>query len=422
MITLALHLYGMATLGCSKVAAVLKVVFGEIAGKTPHHTTIRNWVIRNGCYNLEKPIEKSDDIVGIGDVTIALGKLKCLAILGVRMNKLEERGNYTLAHNDVEILGLHLTEKSTGDFANQSFEATRDRIGSDFLAFVIDQGSDVKKGGNLFHEQHPNTVIIHDIPHKMSLIMQHTLKNDSMWAKYITKLTETKRLIYQTELAAMLPPNQRSKARFMDISYLIDWHERVLESKRSGRLDSIPEERYQKYFGWLDDFELPLKDVRFMQGALEMIKSVCREHGLSYHAYEYIKMNFTEVSSLIGDEKINKFLNEALKSLEIEVRKLKEDQVVLCSTEVLESIFGKYKELNSSSQGINGNILGIATFVGPKLTDQTVKEAMEGCSTKSGIMWFKEKVTKTIGSLRRQFFYANKGTKFDNVFAEVTVP
>jgi hypothetical protein len=399
----------MATLGCSKVAAVLKVIFGGITEKIPHHTTIRNWVIRNGCYTLLKPIEKSEDMVGIGDVTIALGKLKCLAILGVRMNTLEKRGDYTLAHSDVEILGLHLTEKSTGEFANKSFEETRSRIGSEFLAFVIDQGSDVKKGGNLFHEQHPNTIIIHDIPHKMSLVMEHTLKNDAMWAEFIKKLTETKRLIYQTELAAMVPPTQRSKARFMDISYLIDWHERILESKRSGRLDSIPEERYQKYFGWLLDFELPLKDIRFMEGALDMIKSICREHGLSHDTYNYISIYFAEVSSLIEDEKIIKFFDKALKSLEIETRKLKEGQVILCSTEVLESIFGKYKELNSSSQGINGNILGIATFVGSKLTEQTVKEALEGCSTESGISWIKQKVTETLGSLRRRFFGPIKG-------------
>ena len=84
----------------------------------------------------------------------------------------------------------------------------------------------------------------------------------------------------------------------------------------------------------------------------------------------------------------------------------------LCSTEVLESIFGKYKELNSGSQGINGNILGLATFVGPKLTEQTAKQAMEGCSTKSGNDWIKQRVGSTLGSLRHRFF-KSKGTKFD---------
>lgn len=416
MIKLALDLYGMATLGCSKVSAVLKVIFGEIAERTPHHTTVRNWIIRNGCYNLEKSVEQSNDLVGIGDITVSSGKLKCLAILGVRMNKLKQRANYTLTHRDVEILDLHLSEKSTGEFVHNSFESTLNRIGSNFLGIVIDQGSDIKKGVNLFQKEHPNTLVIHDIPHKMSLVMKHALQGDVNWNGFIKKLLETRRLIQQTELAAMAPPTQRKKSRFMDIGYLLDWPERVLECRRSGRMNIISEERYQKYFGWLKEFEIPLKDWRFMQGALDMIKSICRAHGLSHDTYDYLRIRFKEMACLVKDEKLRKFLIDALKAVEVESCKLKEGQVMVCSTEVLESIFGKYKELNPSSQGISANVLGLATFVGSKLTEETVKQAMEKCSTKAGIDWIKRKVVNTLGRLRHRFFHGIKGTKFDKCF------
>jgi hypothetical protein len=412
----------MATLGCSKVAATLRVIFGEIGKKTPHHTTIRNWMIRNGCYNLKKPIEKSDDWIAIADVTIGLGKLKCLAILGVQMSKLKKRTDYTLNHKNVEILGLHLTEKATGEFAYKSFEETRNRIGFDFLGAVTDQGPDIRNGGKQFQGYHPNTVIIHEIPHKMSLVMERTLKDDVMWTEFTKKIAETKRFIQQTELAAMLPPNQRSKARFMDIGYILDWPERVLEAKKSGRLDSIPEGRYQQYFGWIKEFLSPISNWKFMVGALDMIKGICREHGLSHDTYEYLRLFFAEASSSIDDDALKEFLKNALKAVEEESRKLKEGEVMLCSTEVLESIFGKYKELNYGSQGINGNILGLATFVGPELTEQTVKEAMEGCSTNSGINWIKQKVGNTLGSLRHRFFREIKGTKFDSELARTFTP
>lgn len=396
------------------------MIFGEIAEKTPHHTTIRNWVIRNGCYNLEKSIKESNDLVAIGDITIALGKLKCLAILGVSMSKLEQRADYTLTHEDVVILGLHPTEKSTGEFVHKSFEETQKRLGIDLMGVVIDQGSDITKGVRQFQEQHSNVVVIHDISHKMSLVMQHELKDDVVWAEFTKKLLETKRLIQQTELAAMTPPNQRSKARFMDIGYILNWPDRVLESKRCGRLDIITEERYQKYFGWLAEFQLPLSNWKFMEGSLDLIKSVCREHGLSHDSYNYLKLLFEEPLSATDDEKLIKFLRKALKAVEEESNKLSEGQVILCSTEVLESIFGKYKELNPGSHGVNGNILGLATFVGPKLTEPTVKEAMEKCSTQTGIGWIKQKVVNTIGSLRYQFFRGKiKVTKFDNEFASV---
>jgi hypothetical protein len=157
-----------------------------------------------------------------------------------------------------------------------------------------------------------------------------------------------------------------------------------------------------------------------MEGAVDMINSVCREHGLSHETYEFLQINFEEAFS-VDDEYLIKFLKEALKSVEEESCKLKPGQVMLCSTEVEESIFGKFKELNSGGQGIGSNILGLATFVGPKLTEASIKEAMEGCSTKKGLQWIKQKVGDTLGSIRHRIFHGIKGTKFDNKFSECAV-
>ena len=417
---LALDLYGQATLGCSKIATVLKIIFGGVTKRTPHRTTVRNWFIRYGLHNLEKPIKKSDDMVAIGDITISLGKLKCLAILGARTGQLKQREDYTLNHQDVEILGLHITEKATGDFVQESFEETRKRIGFDFLGIVIDQGAEMKKGCRQYQKDHTNTIVIHDIKHKMSLVMEHALKKNFVWIEYNKKILETRRLIQQTEFAAMVPPRQRNKARYMDIGYLLNWRKRVLEAKQSGRLDCIPQKRYEEYFGWLEGYEKAFEDWDFMAGALDMINSICREHGLSHETYEYLKMNFEEAYS-VDDEYLIKFLKEALKSVEEESCKLKSGQVMLCSTEVEESIFGKFKELNTGCQGIGSNILGLATFVGSKLTEASIKEAMENCSTKKGLQWIKQKVGDTIGSVRHRIFYGSKGTKFDTNFSECFV-
>lgn len=371
-------------------------------------------------HNLEKPIEKSDDMIAIGDITISLGKLKCLAILGARIGKLKQREDYTLNHQDVEILGLHITEKATGDFVQQSFEETRKRTGFDFVGIVIDQGAEMKKGCRQYQKDHANTLVIHDIKHKMSLVMEHALKKNFVWIEFNKKMLETRRLIQQTEFAAMVPPRQRNKARYMDIGYILNWRKRVLEVKQNGRLDCIPQKRYEEYFGWLEEYKKASEDWDFMEGAVDMINSVCREHGLSHETYEYLKINIEEAFS-VDDEYLIKFLKEALESVEEESCKLKPGQVMLCSTEVLESIFGKFKELNIGGQGIGSNILGLATFVGSKLTEASIKEAMEGCSTKKGLQWIKQKVGDTLGSIRRRMFYGIKGTKFDTNFSECAV-
>jgi hypothetical protein len=417
MIKLALDLYGRATLGCSKVSTVLKVIFEDVTERIPHRTTVRTWFIRNGLHNLEKPIEKSEDMVAIGDITISLGKLKCLAIFGTRMKKLEQRKDYTLNHQDVEILGLHITEKATGDFVQQSFENTYNRIGFDLLGAVIDQGAEMKKGCRQYQKEHTNTLIIHDIKHKMSLVMEHTLKPSLIWAGFNKKMMETRRLVQQTELAVLAPPTQRSKARFMDIGYILKWRKRILEAKQSGRLDYIPNERYEKYFGWLNEYEKVSEDWDFMEGVVDMVNSTCRKCGLSHETYESLRMNIEEAFK-IDEEHLNKFLKDVLKSIEEESCKLKPGQVMLCSTEVEESIFGKYKELNLGGQEIGSNILGVATFVGPKQTEASIKEAMECCSAKKGLGWIKQKVVDTLGSIRYRLFRGIKKTKFDNEFSE----
>jgi len=148
IIKMALELHGHATLGCRKIVRVLEVFAKQVALSIPHHTTVRQWIIRHGCHSLQTPLNHADDWICIGDLTISVGKLKCLAVLGVQWCNLEAKSDLTLPHKDVELLGLYPTEKSTGNFIEEALEDSAKRIGGHFLATVIDQGSDIKKGAN----------------------------------------------------------------------------------------------------------------------------------------------------------------------------------------------------------------------------------------------------------------------------------
>jgi hypothetical protein len=358
-------------------------------------------------------LEQADDWIVIGDLTISVGKLKCLATLGVRMKDLELRDDLTLAHKDVEVLGIYPTEKSTGEFAEKAFEDSSKRVGSVFFAVIIDQGSDIKNGAKRYQQNHSNVKILHDISHKLSNLVEHELEDDKKWLEFIQKLNLTRRRVYQTELAALMPKRQRDKARYMDIGYLIEWPEKVRDSKTYGFLSKIAEERYQDYLGWVDEFITgPLKEWGFIEGTVKMIKGTIREHGLSLDVYSYIKM-FLEEASIEG-ERLQNFISKALNALWEEVKKLDEGQILICSTEVLESIFGKYKAINEGLHGITGNILGICTFVGEEKNVDQVKKAMENCSVKKAVMYVSQKFGQTLSSLRKKFFPNIKGTKFDN--------
>ncbi len=389
----------------------MKVFANWIDLKIPHHTTISQWIIRLGCQTLQAPLEKANDWTAIGDLTIGQGKLKCLAILGVKMSLLEKRNNLTLSHKDVEVIGLYPTEKSNGKFIEKAYEDAKERIGGNFLANVIDQGADIKKGAILFQQAHPKLKLLHDISHKLSNIMQHELENDKIWSLYIQQLTMTRRRVYQTELAALMPKRQLEKARFIDVGYLVHWASRIKRSKSQGCLNSISEVRYQDYFGWIDSFIISLDQWEAMVSIVNLIKETVRDYGYSRAIYNYLKMILNKAA--VKGEPLRNFIVKCLNTVLEEVKKLNRGQTLIGSTEVLESIFGKYKAINEGLQGITGKILGICTFVGREKSGEHICEALEKCSVKKAAEFVKQKFGQTICALKKSFYPRIKKTKFD---------
>ncbi len=101
-----------------------------------------------------------------------------------------------------------------------------------------------------------------------------------------------------------------------------------------------------------------------MVGIVEMIKETVRTFGLSKGVYSYLKIFFEEAS--IKGERLEIFVSESLRAVWKEAEKLKGEETIISSTEVLESVFGKYKAINQGTQGITGNVLGSCAFVGKK--------------------------------------------------------
>lgn len=50
---------------------------------TPAYTSIRNWVLKLGLYELQRNREFREDWIVIIDTTVELGQAKCLVIVGI---------------------------------------------------------------------------------------------------------------------------------------------------------------------------------------------------------------------------------------------------------------------------------------------------------------------------------------------------
>jgi len=390
-------------LGYKQIERVFKVLFSESSQKKPSDSTIRLWLMRSGYAKLNKPLPDGQWLI-IGDVTVDIGTLKCLVSVGVNLDVLYEREDITLTLNDLDIIGVHPTEKATGEFAEESFRKDIDRLGGikNVKGIVIDQGSDLTKGTKLLQKGEERLKFLHDISHKLSHVLEKDLKDDPLWEKYTKQLTKTKQLVQQTELAGLQPPKQRSKARFMNVALYVDWFSKFKKSEQDGNFDEIPKKRFNKYFGWMSRFEFFHEIVCQKVGIVETIKDTIRRGGYSMGIYEHLIDLF---DTMPLDKGVHSFVCDALTVVYEEVEKLDEGERLPGTTEIIESLFGSYKRHSAcGGHGITGNVLTMGSLVGKTQTSEEVGQTMVETPVKSVLDWVSSNVGNTLAKLRNRFF------------------
>ena len=194
--------------------------------KAPSWVAGRLWVLRLGSKARAK--ELSNDWVWIVDHTIQLGTKKCLVIVGIRLASLPPVGN-CLSHKDVEPIALLPVTRSNGDIVYKQLEECVVKTGIP-RQIVADYGSDVKSGVEKFCSVHKETSFIweYDIKHKTAALLKKILKNDEAWAAFTRLASQSKKSVQQTLFAPLAPPNQRTKARYMNVDILINWGLKML--------------------------------------------------------------------------------------------------------------------------------------------------------------------------------------------------
>ena len=135
---------------------VLELFNWALMEEQPTYPTVQIWACRYALYLLDQPVEYRNDWVYVLDHTVALGKNKCLIILGITEEDLA-RVNYSPSHRDMQVLRLEVSDLSTGEEVSTSLEDLSKKTGVP-SQIVADHGSDVCKGINLFQAQHPNVV------------------------------------------------------------------------------------------------------------------------------------------------------------------------------------------------------------------------------------------------------------------------
>lgn len=384
----------------------LKIVgnYLQIPLSCPSWFSGRLWLLRLGYYKLMMPKTISEDWVWIIDHTIQAGVEKSLVILGIRLSCVPSERS--LKHEDLEPIALIPVKKSNGDIIYQQLEDTIPKTGIP-RQIIGDHGSDLKKGIKKFCDKHSETIYTYDIKHKTASVLKYELEKDEDWLKFASLAGETKKKVQQTQLSFLSPPNQRTKARYMNIDTLIKWGQDTIcffdkNQKNKSEYPQVDEKQLVEKIGWIVDFRNQIKEWSELIELINITENFVRNEGLYREAYKELKKRLVNIAQTKRTQKVRaKLISFVIK----ESFKGEPDERLVGSSEVLESVFGKlkYLEQDQSKSGFTGLILSIPAMVS-KTTGEIIKKAMEIVPTKTILDWCKTMLGKSVQAKRKEAY------------------
>jgi hypothetical protein len=389
---------------------------GDGVEEAPSYASIRLWLLRVGLYKLSRPLEKADDWIWIVDHTMQCGDRKCLIILGLRGSVWQAAPDRRLRREDVEVIALEPVCESTGEIVAEQLRQAAQRCGIP-RAIVSDDGRDLHRGLALYGADHPGTGWIYDIKHQTAALLKRTLEGDPQWTAFAQQATRTKQQVYLTPLAFLAPPQQRGKARYMNVDTLVAWGRKVLaflEDPQASARHHLAREEVEAKLGWLRTYRAVLQSWAEALQVIEVTEHYVRTEGIHRRAVAELR---SQLQALGGGPLSGRFRDTLLASLRQHVRLCRPGERLPGSSEIIESVIGQYKHLQGerSPHGLTAMVLSIAANVGER-SAALVRTALEQISTSALFQWCRTHLGSSVQSHRKTAFSGLlKGTKMATI-------
>jgi hypothetical protein len=387
--------------GAGRAVAVLQACGGLVPWSASWSST-RLWLLRLGYYKLTRVKEQGDDWVWIVDHVVQTGPEKCLLIVGIRLSARPAVGEYR-THAEVEPIAVYPVTQSTGAIVSQQLEEARKQTGVP-REILSDQGSDLHKGIRQFCQAHPETCYVYDIKHKVAAVLKRELGVGRAWQEFSGLAAQTIPRVQQTALAALAPPRQRRKARYMNVDELVAWGGRMwqyLEEDKSQQQEWNPH-RVEQAVGWVRQYRHEVEQWRHWVAVGTITEQVVKAHGVSADGAQQLQHRLADAGTLPRTQQL---CAEFVQFVTEEGAKAKAGERLVGSSEVIESIFGKGKRVEGEQarSGLTGLGLALAAIVAPT-TAEVIKQALTTVPTKTVLTWCREKLGKTVQATRRALF------------------
>jgi hypothetical protein len=365
----------------------------QVPLQTAAPNTILLWVQKLGYYLLTQEKERADDWIIFLDHSIQLGPEKLFVILGIRHHQIDFQR--PLQYQDLTPLREVARAHWTGDMVGQTLRELQQELGT-ILYAVGDYGSDIKKGLRLAAIPH-----VHDVTHHIALILKDLYATDTAYQDVTQRLARIRKQFGQTEAAHLIPPKQRKKSRYHNLKPLAEYGRHVRRYLSRPADHGEAEKRVGQALQWLPAY------ATFFDELMEVSRLVCE---LEWHVKH---RGLSPASIAVCCHALNaattpkglRFKTRMLQYFQVTCALVEAAECILCTSDILESAFGKYKNYVSDNPmaGITGLALCIAAFTS-SLELQELKEALEHTTTQHVQIWIQDNIGTTMLKKRRDAF------------------
>lgn len=405
---LRLVLQGLSLRSVPRVLAVLAEACG-CSLPIPHWTTGRLWLLRLGHALLTAPLPQAEDWAWLIDHSVQIGQEKCLVILGIQLRDLPKPGA-CLGHQDMQLIVLAPRKSWTRQEVDDQLEAASQRTGVPRV-IVTDHGRDILSGVHAFQERHPQTLELYDAKHKAACLLKGRLAKSPRWQEFQKQLGQTTRAVGQTELAFLTPPAAKPKARFMNLEGTLQWANHVLAVVQEPPpvvRERVSPQRLQEKLGWLSAYASDLAEWSEWQRLANATVDFVNRQGVYRGAAQKLRSALAPNQRHASSKDFAKQLSAYIAK---QARRARRGERLPGSTEVLESCFGRFKQLEKQQArgGFTSLVLGFGALLATTTTE-VIKNALGHSHTKDIVAWCKENLGLTIFA-QRKLAFASGATK-----------
>lgn len=378
----------------AKTISTLNLYFNLEFGQ-PSYGTILVWTKKIGIFSLRPPTQKANDWVLIIDESIAVGHERLLVVYGVRTSQLTF--DRALTYSDLTPLFIKASNRWTADLIKNEIEVIIKDFGN-VKYIVADGGSAIVKSIRLLSKPH-----VYDITHKIALLLKKMYGNDPVFIAYSKEMAQMRFKYICSDIAHIVPPKQRSNSRFMNLDILSDWGIKALNCLKDVEKSSKIYQRLQ----WITAYKDFINELGIVNKVVNDFKILIKTRGLSKYNLKKMKKT-TKNNKSINGHRIAALVENIINFLKETLTLLPQEKKILCTSDIIESSFGKYKNYiaQNSTIGITNLSLCLAAFTNP-LNPKELMSGMENTTINDLKKWSKEHIGETNLSRRKRFLKLN---------------